>query len=95
MAEYIKREDAYNAAGLIALLSVDRKITCGEVQKIMNSIPNADVVEREKGKWASHLLDDGSLWAYYCSECYHYLPYGLDWEPNFCPNCGADMREKS
>lgn len=48
MAEYISRNDAYFAAGLIALSSVDRKITCGEVQKIMNSIPNANVVEVDR-----------------------------------------------
>lgn len=48
--------------------------------------------ERKKGKWISHLLDDGSFWANYCSECGEYLPYGLDWKPNGCPNCFADMR---
>lgn len=48
--------------------------------------------ERKKGKWISHFLDDGSFWANYCSECGVYLPYGLDWKPNGCPNCFADMR---
>lgn len=49
--------------------------------------------KRKKGKWKSHLLDNGDLWANYCSECGTYLPYGLDWKPDFCPQCGAMMEE--
>ena len=99
MAEYISRNDAYFAAGLIALSSVDRKITCGEVQKIMNSIPNANVVEvdRKNGKW---IQTDALPHHVYCSVCHKtYIPNSewRIWENgelprDFCPNCGADMR---
>ena len=41
--------------------------------------------ERKKGKW----IDDGFVGQYCCSECDY---YSID-EYNFCPNCGADMRE--
>lgn len=51
MAEYIKREDAIQAAYLIAIASIYRKITFDDAYKIMNDIPNADVVGRKKGKW--------------------------------------------
>lgn len=48
--------------------------------------PTADVVERKRGKWKLG----------YCSECGYY--WGKDAPianvPNFCPNCGADMRER-
>lgn len=41
--------------------------------------------ERKTGKW----IDDEFLGQYRCSECDY---YSID-EYNFCPNCGADMRE--
>lgn len=61
--------------------------------------------ERKKGKWEEYtrvlIPEPINKWeqAWYCSEC----GYGdqdcedgsawLEW--NFCPNCGADMREAS
>lgn len=89
MDEYIKREDACYAAGLIALASVDREITCGEVQQIMNSIPAADVVERKKGKWEFREEFFAYGIAHFdCSICGESV---LE-RTRFCPNCGADMR---
>lgn len=86
MDEYIKREDAKQAAGLIALMSTDRKVTCGEVRKIMEDIPVADVKPVVRGKWDFDPL--GGDWI--CSVCdLHSMEYG-----NFCPNCGADLRKK-
>ena len=43
--------------------------------------------ERKKGKW---LLIDAGYYDYVkCSQCGETLVWGK----NFCPNCGADMRE--
>ena len=80
MAEYIKREDIH--------LALDRHYFTGELslRETIDSVPSADVVERKKGKWKQG----------YCSECRY------NWSkdapianvPNFCPNCGADMREE-
>ena len=46
--------------------------------------------ERKKGKWIS--LDDlrgkYNTCGYKCSECGEYSEY----EENYCPSCGADMR---
>lgn len=48
--------------------------------------------ERKKGKWIPH---EGGKFVgfpymhYECSECRAFEPT----ETNFCPNCGADMRE--
>ena len=78
MAEYIKREDIH--------LALDRHYFPGDLslKETIDSVPSADVVERKKGKWKQG----------YCSECRY------NWSkdapianvPNFCPNCGADMR---
>lgn len=47
MAEYIKKNDAYTAAGFMAAASADRELTCGEIKQIIDNIPVADVVERK------------------------------------------------
>lgn len=47
------------------------------------------IEERKKGKWL-----DEYRYGYKCSECGGYLEIECeDIEMNFCPNCGADMRE--
>jgi rubrerythrin len=42
---------------------------------------------RKKGEWKEH--KDYTGLAYLCSEC----GYFTTMRTNFCPNCGADMRE--
>lgn len=85
MVEYIKREDAINLLWLFADES------CASVVSDFESIPAADVVEVVHGKWEpgnpicpvcgeNKFKDlDADVWA--------------DWQPKFCPNCGALMRE--
>lgn len=57
----------------------------------LNDLPTADVRENVRGKWDK----DGR-----CTVCGEYCPEqcnGVEIEPlhtNFCPNCGADMRER-
>ena len=46
---------------------------------------------RGVGKWERAEYEDNKFWANYCSLCYSYLPYGLEWKPNYCPNCDAKM----
>ena len=59
------------------------------------------VVVREKGEW----IGEGDGYAdgeivydvWYCPECDHCIDDGTDDPallPNFCPNCGADMRRR-
>ncbi len=55
------------------------------VLEAFNEIPAADVRPVVRGKW-EYNPDDNIP---YCSECM--MPQ--DSECNFCPNCGADMRE--
>lgn len=58
------------------------------------------VVVREKGEWIGEGdgYADGELVydVWYCPECNHCIDDGTDDPallPNFCPNCGADMRK--
>lgn len=58
-------------------------------------MPSAD---RKKGYWIDEPVYkqtmDGKTWdGYtYCSECKEMHEYG--YRSNFCPNCGAEMRER-
>ena len=48
--------------------------------------------ERPHGEWTSNGDDLEAI----CSVCGEALPYSdeYDYETNFCPNCGADMRKE-
>lgn len=88
MSDYIKREDAINA---VADYLLEHRGT-GTLNHIQNAsviinirCPSADVVERKRGEWI--VKQNGFA---ECSVCEQY--YFSDY--NFCPNCGADMRER-
>lgn len=67
--------------------------TMNECCVILESMPTADVRENVKGEW---IVDDPR--SEHCSNCGHeyYITslfmVGINDEPPFCPNCGADMR---
>lgn len=90
MAEYIKREDAE-----MALLERCKEtgyggLTPDDIRLVMWTpwrIPAADVRPVVRGKWITvkHPLYECSI----CGAVYQDVGYGF----NYCPNCGADMRE--
>ena len=59
--------------------------------EFVNSIPAADVVERKRGEWILRHVGHGHYWE--CSECHKNPCIYVTKDTNFCPNCGADMRE--
>lgn len=101
MAEYIDREQAIETFKKVLPITPR---SCGKTDIYMrwisvlseawNDIPSVDVRENIRGEWIP--IIDGNEYGEaiqvgcYCSECGEELQY----EPNFCPNCGADMREK-
>ena len=57
------------------------------------SVRAADVVERKHGKWVfgcDEETGEQDLYAWTCSLCGEKYP----WQPNFCPNCGAQMESE-
>ena len=97
MAEYIEREAAFNAI-LNLVPKVDDDGYCwvirGDAARAIDSIPAADVRPVERGKWIPKHHDDGDGIEYalfHCSVCDDMMARPR----NFCPNCGADMREES
>ena len=67
------------------------------IRKIVENMPAADVRPVVRGEWGKKLnpsfspFDDSGAYLYRCNQCGHIQNY----ESNFCPNCGADMREES
>lgn len=65
---------------------------------LVNGAPSV-TPERPKGKWISYNWNDNGIarWGIKCDKCLKKYKYGGEiWEdPNFCPNCGADMREEN
>lgn len=82
MKEYIERE-AVNAA----LSAECSPMVAAYLINAVEAIPAADVRPVVRGRWEYNPGDNIP----YCSECM--MPQ--DSECNFCPNCGADMREES
>ena len=72
-----------------------------DMKDMIADIPTADVRENVKGKWidgkVKHIKNGELRNVRECSECgSSYFVYdnynSVDEIPNFCPNCGADMR---
>ena len=83
MAEYVDRDR------LLHIFSLDRwsKYDPAEVRTLIMSVEPADVQPVAHAKWTEHHHGN---WTYVkCSRCeaVHDAP------ANYCPTCGADMRE--
>lgn len=97
--EYIEREAALSSLDELEKTSYHNSVLwpdhVEECREALRSIPAADVRPVANGKWEPVVAanEDGSPYqaGIRCSECGHFDV----WEFNFCPNCGADMREES
>ena len=93
MKEYIERE----AVNALIKAECSPKVAAYLIDAVA-TIPAADVRPVVRG----HIEEDENTYLY-CSECNcnitlaaYETPNGnLILRPNFCPNCGADMREES
>ena len=91
MAEYIDRNELKK---MVHFSGHGMDYDAYEVQEM----PNADVVERKRGEWVEVEFWWDDVY-YYCSICGESFCL-IDGTPtynlyNFCPNCGADMREET
>ena len=84
MAEYIERAAAYEKCGWYN--TVNGKSVCAVRKDELAAIPAADVAPVVHGRWI------GSAYDFCCSACGVYQnPY--TGRTNFCPNCGAHMKD--
>lgn len=81
MAEYIKREYAVDAVADVYYNTPDINLSCEKFEAAILKIQAADVAPVVHAHWEHHIQ---------CSECGQVDTT----EPNYCPNCGAQMDEK-
>ena len=89
MAEYIEREKLPQKKERGFFLDDDFNAGWNACLNNIKNIPAADVRPVVRGTWITRPYMMGNT--QYCSLCGE--NYGM--KHNFCPNCGADMREES
>lgn len=104
MSEYISREAALEVfcrwCG-ICPKEKQKPLECDDILgNVLHSLPAADVRPVVRGKWVMSDMQEG--WVT-CSVCKKMKFDGrmafsptlfVEWGLNFCPNCGADMKEE-
>lgn len=95
MAEYIEREKAIEAMKKAPVAFMG---TLNALMDLIEDIPAADVREVKRGKWI--IETSRTYFEVRCSECgiksyVHIEDEDTISYANFCPNCGADMREEN
>lgn len=94
--DYISRADAIEAMYKDAEAHPDHTFWTTQHEALRN-IPAADVRPVRRGKWTIELHPNVHYNQYKCSICGEFSGHdseGWIWKPNYCPNCGADMREE-
>ena len=87
MSDYISREAAKEL--LETALDDDWEIPYAVDR--LNDVPAADVRKVRRGRWLDCKPNNPDFNGYECSECgAKYQGISPD---NYCPNCGADMKE--
>jgi hypothetical protein len=91
--DYISREAAIVASIYTSPMMPSQWLP---IQHAIEAIPAADVRPVVRGKWiydCDRTMHDGWIYKqYHCSLCEFQMIGGIH---NFCPNCGADMREET
>ena len=91
MADYIDREKIFSI-----WRSMPAPASVTSLAAAISQTPAADVVEVRHGRW---LTTDAYPHHLYCSVCYKTYAKNAKWvneldlPTNYCPNCGALMRE--
>ena len=66
-------------------------VTLEEIVQVIDRMDSVDVRENIHGEWEMvEFFDDE--YEYRCSNCMS--QYDMPTKTNFCPHCGADMRER-
>ena len=85
----LKTENGITYPNALDNMTFSHSLSVEERQNIIQAyMLGANANERPHGKW---IIQDIVHCLQYCSECRTYSEF--KW--NFCPNCGADMREDS
>ena len=91
MADYIKRDSVLQIISDAPRFYLNDMIRADAMRDCVKRLLAADVRENVRGRWIEYngLVSDLLV----CSECERYfIGSGDEYDYNFCPNCGADMR---
>ena len=91
--EYIQREAAMIAVGKSYVQENDTETQYKECVYQINRIPAADVRPVVHGCWIKLRISKLGDSTAECEKCGATVHSNLTQKINFCPNCGADMRE--
>lgn len=101
MAEYIAREAAIEAALEKSTMSGLDDKTARDIRNALNAVPAADVKPVVHTTFDFSHADDDIVSGINCCACGEgFFTWGsFDWRKladtwNYCPHCGADMRER-
>lgn len=86
MKEYIERASVHSIIEKTSTFAFTR----GGMHEQVDSLPAADVVEVRHGRW--EMVPYNGVYDIRCSSC-GYCPGIRFYSSNYCPNCGALMRE--
>lgn len=91
MAEYIEKnkllKDMHSVYTLPIFHKTNEDYMFEQMVGIVGKQPTADVVEVKHGEW---ICLEQEIGLYECSLCNHRM---LRSKSNYCPNCGAKMKE--
>lgn len=98
------KDDAISRQGVLKLLSTIPPEEAMTKAMLIQSVKQMDAAQPEwkRGKWIYGEDNSGAgRDGWFCSECGHFemYDYSADMKsaelnlPNYCPSCGADMRE--
>lgn len=92
MDDYISRQEAIDA--LFGITAYKNTVPVFSAVFNIQKIPAAPVREVKRGRWIHDGYDipHGIDWMH-CSECGRREPYVPAAMTDYCPTCGADMRE--
>jgi len=103
MTEYIEKDVVINDIGELFTICYETLpneyghhfIVEEELQTHLNfvrNLPTADVKPVIRGKWINTYIQ--GIHHYRCTNCGEYIEaiWTANFDYNFCPNCGADMR---
>ena len=87
------KDDAISRQSVLKLLSAMPPEEAITKALLIQSVKQMDAAqpERKRGYWVG--IDDEPCETWECDKCGYIQEFFDGDQPNYCPNCGADMRE--
>lgn len=66
-----------------------------KTEHLINQIRTIETIKPKRGEWIKDICEYDRAYHFKCSVCGEWNGLSVEewnWTPNFCPNCGADMK---